>query len=70
MIWRCRICDLQLKSLEAFQSHLRRCVERNADRLDELRTPQPFEGDPELAAFAAAEGSVYHRRPGFRRQPH
>ena len=27
------------------------------------------DGDPELAAFARAEGSVYNRRPGSRRQP-
>jgi hypothetical protein len=70
MIWICRVCGLQLRSLDALGAHLTRCVERHQDELDELRTPAPFEGDPELAAFAAVEGSVYHRRPGFRRPFH
>lgn len=65
---RCNICGVALP-LEEIQRHLRRCVERNADVVDAYRPRQPFEGDPELAAFARAEGSVYFRRPGTRRQP-
>jgi hypothetical protein len=69
MIWHCRICGLAFSTSDPLVAHLKRCVERHQDRLDELRTPPAFTGDPELAAFAAAEGDVYNRRPGTRRQP-
>ena len=69
MNFNCHVCGMTLKNGEVFQTHLKRCVERNGDYLDALRPRQPFEGDPELAAFARAEGSVYNRRPGTRRQP-
>lgn len=65
----CRICGVRLP-LSALQTHLSKCLERNADYVDAHRPRQPFEGDPELARFAREEGSVYNRRPGTRRRPH
>lgn len=68
----CRVCSLRFPTHlnDDFERHVRRCVERNADFIDDLRPAQaPYEGDPELAAFARAEGSVYNRRPGTRRRP-
>jgi hypothetical protein len=68
----CRICSLRFPTdLNGdFERHVLRCVQRHADFVDECRpVGAPFEGDPELAAFARAEGSVYDRRPGSRRQP-
>jgi len=65
----CLICGVSLP-LEALQRHLTKCVERNADVIDHHRPAgAPFEGDPELLAFARAEGDVYNRQPGTRRQP-
>lgn len=55
---------------EAFERHVSRCVQRNEEFIDSCRpSGAPFEGDPELNAFAREEGSVYNRRPGFRRRP-
>jgi hypothetical protein len=69
----CRICGLRFTTRASegvFESHVRRCVERNGDFIDSCRPAgQPFEGDPELAAFAREEGSVWNRRPGTRRRP-
>jgi hypothetical protein len=68
----CRVCSLRFPTHcnAEFESHVRRCVKRNADFVDSCRPANaPFEGDPELAAFARSEGSVYNRRPGSRRQP-
>jgi hypothetical protein len=67
----CRICGLQFPVTQdhAFAEHIGRCVERNAEVVDAFR-PAAFDfGDPELAAFAREEGSVYNRRPGTRRRP-
>jgi hypothetical protein len=64
----CRICGISLP-LTQMQAHLGKCVERNADVVDAFRPKRAFEGDPELARFARAEGSVWNRRPGTRRQP-
>jgi hypothetical protein len=70
----CRICGLRFParaSDEVFVSHVTRCVHRHEDFIDSCRPPgQPFEGDPELAAFAREEGSVYNRRAGTRLRPH
>lgn len=69
---KCRICGLILPTdqLGAFQRHITRCVERNAELVDGYRPAKFMFGDPELAAFARAEGDVYNRRPGTRRRPH
>jgi hypothetical protein len=71
MRWLCRVCGMQFPFSQRtdFHAHIGRCVERNADVVEDFRPKRPFEGDPELAQFAAAEGSVYHRRPGFRKAP-
>lgn len=69
----CRICGLRFPTHlnSEFESHVGRCVNRNEDVVDFFRPAgAPFEGDPELAAFARAEGDVYNRRPGTRRRPH
>jgi hypothetical protein len=68
----CRVCSLRFPTSAngAFESHIRRCVQRNEEFIDSCRPAgQPFEGDPELAAFARAEGDVYNRRAGTRRRP-
>lgn len=68
----CRVCGMQFPATQrstTFMEHVKRCVERNADIVDELRPKRPFEGDPELLAFAMAEGSVHNRRPGTRKRP-
>jgi hypothetical protein len=68
----CRVCGstFPLHHNGMFEQHVARCVDRHADFIDDLRpSGQPFEGDPELAAFAREEGSVYNRRPGARRRP-
>ena len=67
----CRVCSTRfpLHRAEAFQRHIGECVEAHADFIDSLRPIEPFEGDPELASFAAAEGDVYNRRPGTRKRP-
>jgi hypothetical protein len=68
----CRICGMRFAPhLDlVFESHIARCVRRNEDVIDFFRPANaPFEGDPELAAFARAEGDVYNRRPGTRRRP-
>jgi hypothetical protein len=68
----CRVCGIRFPEHHngMFTGHVTRCVERHADFIDSLRpTGQPFEGDPELAAFAREEGSVWNRRPGLRRRP-
>jgi hypothetical protein len=67
----CRICGMRFSSAahHALEEHVTRCFRRHEGDL--TRPPAaPFEGDPELAAFARAEGDVYNRRPGTRRQPH
>lgn len=67
----CRVCGSNFPEHHqgTFSAHVTRCVERHADFIDSLRPAgQPFEGDPELAAFARAEGDVYDRRPGTRRR--
>jgi hypothetical protein len=68
----CRICHLSFPVTQdhAFVEHVGRCYARNSDLVDGYRTAAPFEGDPELAAFARQEGDVYNRRAGTRRQPH
>ena len=69
----CRVCGARYRQHHhrQFQTHLLACVERNAEFIDALRPAPsaPFEGDPELAAFAMAEGDVYNRRPGTRKPP-
>jgi hypothetical protein len=68
----CRVCGTHFPEHHqaAFGAHVSRCVDRHADYIDTLRpSGQPFEGDPELAAFAREEGSVYNRRAGTRRRP-
>lgn len=67
----CRVCSLRFPISQdaAFARHVGHCVRRNEEFIDAVRPAgAPFEGDPELAAFAREEGSVYHRRPGFRKQ--
>ena len=67
----CRICGLRFPTHadESFTRHVRTCVDRHQDYIDEFRTGSPFEGDPELNLFAREEGSVFNRRPGTRRRP-
>lgn len=67
----CRICGLRFPArLEGeFERHVGRCVQRNEDVVDQHRPAVMTFGDPELAAFARAEGDVYNRRPGTRRRP-
>lgn len=67
----CRVCGARYPQhrTEAFGRHIRECVERHADFIDEFRTAEPFEGDPELGVFARTEGDVYNRRPGTRKRP-
>lgn len=68
----CRICGLRLSTHAEhdFEQHVAKCVRRHEEFIDSCRPAQaPFEGDPELAAFARAEGSVYNRAPGTRRRP-
>jgi hypothetical protein len=69
MIFVCRVCGLRTTSQDALAGHLRKCVERNAETVDRYRPPEFDFGDPELALFAAEEGSVYNRRAGTRRRP-
>lgn len=71
MTYVCRVCGLTFPVTQdhAFAAHVGRCVERNTDVVDAFRPRAPFEGDPELAAFARAEGDVYNRRSGTRRRP-
>jgi hypothetical protein len=69
MNFKCRICGLTTGSQDALANHITRCVERNADFVDHVRPNVMSFGDPELAAFAREEGSVYNRRPGTRRRP-
>lgn len=68
----CRICGLRFPSHldAAFEAHVGHCVRHNEETVDFFRPAgAPFEGDPELAAFARAEGDVYNRRAGTRRRP-
>ena len=67
----CRVCleRYPLHRIDEFQRHISDCVEKHADYVDSLRTDEPFEGDPELNAFAREEGDVYNRRPGTRKRP-
>lgn len=67
----CRVCGFTFPGhqLDNFQRHIRGCVERNAELVDGYRPVKFTFGDPELAAFARAEGDVYNRRPGTRRRP-
>jgi hypothetical protein len=67
----CRICGMRFPAHvnAAFEAHVGRCVERNQDVVDAFRPAVMEFGDPELAAFARAEGDVYNRRPGTRRRP-
>jgi len=67
----CRICGLKFPThLNGdFEAHVGRCVQRNEDVVDHFRPAVMEFGDPELAAFARAEGDVYNRRPGTRRRP-
>ena len=71
MTWRCRVCGMVFPERQRsdFLAHNLLCVERHAGYVDSLRPKRPFEGDPELLAFAMAEGSVYNRRPGTRKLP-
>lgn len=71
MIWQCLICGMAFPERQRsdFLAHNLRCVERHADFVDSMRPKRPFEGDPELLAFAVAEGDVYNRRPGTRKRP-
>ena len=69
----CNVCGLRFPTTaeRAWVSHVPRCVHRHEDFVDSCRpSDQPYEGDPELGAFARAEGDVYNRRPGTRRRPH
>ena len=70
MIWQCRVCGMGFPEHQRsdFLAHVGRCVQRNADFVDSMRPKPPFEGDPELLAFAMAEGSVYNRQPGTRKR--
>jgi hypothetical protein len=66
----CRICGVHFPISQdaAFGDHIRRCFRRNEDVIDAFRPAGvPWEGDPELLAFARAEGDVYNRRPGTRK---
>jgi hypothetical protein len=67
----CRICGLRFPVTQdhAFVEHVGRCVKRNEEIVDAFRPAVMEFGDPELAAFAREEGSVYNRRPGTRRRP-
>lgn len=67
----CRICGLRLPEHAdlAFESHVGQCFRRNEEVVDAFRPAVLEFGDPELAAFARAEGDVYNRRPGTRRRP-
>jgi len=67
----CRICGLTFPSHHEhdFEQHVGRCAQRNEDVIDAFRPGALIFGDPELAAFAREEGSVYNRRPGTRRRP-
>ena len=67
----CRVCRRHYPAHQAerFYRHVAACVEHNADFIDSFRTPEVFEGDPELGLFARTEGDVYNRRPGTRKQP-
>jgi len=71
MIWLCRVCGMEFPHSQStdFRAHVLRCVERNADFVDAMRPRPVFVGDPEVLAFAMAEGDVYRRRPGTRKQP-
>lgn len=71
MIFQCRICGMGFPSRQRsdFHAHVARCYERHGDFVDSMRPKRPFEGDPELLAFAMAEGSVYNRQPGTRKRP-
>lgn len=69
----CRVCSLRFpaRADHDFEQHVAKCVRRNEEFIDACRPAgAPFEGDPELAAFAREEGSVYNRRPGTRLKPH
>lgn len=68
----CRICGTHfpISQDQAFGAHITRCYRRNEAELDALRPAGvPWEGDPELLAFARAEGDVYNRQAGTRRRP-
>lgn len=67
----CRICGLTFPGHqdENFERHVSRCVGRHGDVVDSFRPRVMTFGDPELAAFAREEGSVYMRRPGTKRRP-
>jgi hypothetical protein len=67
----CRVCGMTFPrhTDAAFTAHVGRCVKRNEEYIDSFRRPEIEFGDPELAAFARAEGDVYNRRPGTRRRP-
>jgi hypothetical protein len=67
----CRICGLRFPASAdgEFERHVGRCARANEDLIDHHRPAVMEFGDPELAAFARAEGDVYNRRPGTRRRP-
>lgn len=67
----CTICGSTWRESRrlAFEAHLKGCIERHSDYIDQFRGPQVEFGDPELAEFARSEGDVYNRRPGTRRRP-
>ena len=68
----CNICGLRfpVTAERAWLQHVTRCVQRNEEFVDSCRpSGQPYEGDPEMLAFALAEGDVFNRRPGTRRRP-
>jgi hypothetical protein len=50
MRWLCRVCGMQFPFSQRtdFHAHIGRCVERNADVVEDFRPKRPFEGDPEL----------------------
>ncbi|HTE62323.1 MAG TPA: hypothetical protein VK631_18355 [Solirubrobacteraceae bacterium] len=67
----CRVCGMRFPISQdgPFMRHVAGCVRRNEEFIDACRPPEaPQTGDPELLAFAMAEGDVYNRRPGTRKQ--
>jgi hypothetical protein len=67
----CRICGMRfpVHANGAFEGHVGGCAQRNQEVVDAFRPAVIEFGDPEMAAFARAEGDVYNRRPGTRRRP-
>ena len=71
MVYVCRVCGMTFPTHanREFETHVGRCVDKHEEFIDSVRPSVLVFGDPELAAFARAEGDVYNRRPGTRRRP-